>query len=176
MCVIKPESLCVLQVVLEKALNLSYLHSSMLPYVNNSLQGQLCIQHMTIDHLKEVAEVAIQHSQGRGCSKSQAIVIEDSDTDTDSDIFEGVAEEISPREQFVKWIANWLGCVHVLMEEGGVGGSGLHSLMTSTLRDLPILPLEDGSFVTAAQSGIFFPPDYRGRYGSKTCACMQWNL
>ena len=118
---------------------------------------------MTIDHLREVAQVAIQHFQP-GSSKNQAIVIGGSDSD--SELYEDAVEEqaTGPREMFVKWIANWLGCVHVLMEEGGVGSSGLHSSMADTLRELPILPLEDGSFIEAAKSGIFFPPDYRSKH------------
>lgn len=144
--------------LLEKALNLSYLHASMLPCINFSLRGQLGIQHLTIEHLKEVAEVAIKHFEGNDA----IIIIEDSDSDFGSDDFEGAS--IGPRELFVRWIANWLGCVHVLMEESGVGagGSSLHSVMANRLRDLPILPLEGGSFVAAAQNGIFFPPDYKG--------------
>jgi hypothetical protein len=147
----------------------------MIPFINFSLQGQLGVQHMSIDHLKEVAEVALQHFQGQGSSK--ASVSDGDDSDTGSDFAEDSDEGVmSPRELLVKWIANWLGCVHVLMEEGGVGGSGLHSLMVNTLRDLPVLPLEDGSFVTAAQSGIFFPPDYKGAVECKLACVISQQL
>ncbi len=96
----------------------------------------------------DIQDSATQH----GC-------LELENDDVDSDIFASVG----PREMFVKWIANWLGCVHVLLEEACGGDSSEHTLMAAQLRDLSILPLEDGSFIAAAKSGIFFPPDYRGK-------------
>lgn len=148
------------QRILEKALNLSYLHSAMLPYVNFSLQRQLHVQSMNIEHLKEVAGLAMRCYEQRDKEGVAPGGVEcGGDSDSVVDMFDRI--KVDPREVFVRWIANWLACVHVVMEEGGSGG---HSLMADKLKDLHILPLEDGRFVTASQqSGIFFPPDYRGK-------------
>ena len=150
------------QRILEKALNLSYLHSAMLPHVNLSLQRQLHIQTMSIEHLKEVAGLAMRCYEQRDQVGVAPGGVDCDDSDSVVDMFDHI--EVDPREVFVRWIANWLACVHVVMEEGGGGGGGGHSRMADKLKDLHILPLEDGRFVTASQqSGIFFPPDYRGK-------------
>lgn len=141
------------QVILEKALNLSYLHTSLLPYINFSLQSQLDIRSMTIDHLKEIAEVVIQCYTDQSTADTSELVYDE------DDMF--VGEKVTSRDLFVQWIANWLACVHIIMEEE-VGSGRPHALAISMLKDLAILPLEDGRLVSSSTSGVFFPPDYQG--------------
>ena len=139
------------QVLLEKALDLSYLHPSLLPHLNISLQSQLDIRCLTIDHLKEIADIVIQ------CYNDKPVLDTTEDFVYDED--DTLAE--SSRDLFVKWIANWLACVHIVMEEA-VGSGRPQALMVGVLKDLAILPLEDGRFLAPAAGGVFFPPDYQG--------------
>ena len=151
------------QVILEKALNLSYLHTSLLPYINVSLQSQLDIRCMTIDHLKEIAEVTIQ------CYNDKSSFNDASEYAYDEEgMFED--EKLTSRDLFVQWIANWLACVHIVMEDEA--GSGRPQALTvGVLKDLTILPLEDGRLVSSSTSGVFFPPDYQGMYSKPRHSC-----
>ena len=148
------------QILLTEALNLSYLHSSLLPCVNPSLQSQLNIRCITIDHLKAVAEVIIQRFH---LSKKEDLNDDYDFSDDDSDSFDyepsfapSKSKGQMPWSLFVKWITNWLACVHMIMEDS----REIQSLLVDKLKDLPILPLENKTFATAAESGIFFPPDH----------------
>ena len=188
------------QPLLERALSLSYLHPTMLPFLNLSLRTQLGVQHLTVDHLREVASVVVECFHGDGAhGNDNDDSVSSGTSGSEAEEGEGVSQGgrgldfegdffsledlFTPKQLFVKWIANWLSCVHVLLEEGGGGGSGggvsgvsvvmgvgggggggvaSQSFVKEKLGELPILPLADGSFVAAAQEGIFFPPDYRG--------------
>ena len=146
------------QRLLEKALDLSYIHSSMLPYLNFSMKSQLQIQSMTLQHLKEVAQVAIELFNSRDGQQTAWDTVGLSGSDSEDE--GGFGLEVTPRDLFVQWVANWLACVHVVLEEEG---SGVLGPAVGLLKDLPLLPLEGGGFVAAAESGTFFPSDYRGR-------------
>ncbi len=154
------------QDLLRESLSLSYLHHSLLPYINSSLKSQLSVQSMTIDHLREVAQVALTfHLEGKDeidSDNEEACSDDYSDDETDGDtdappVPPVKATPISSKELLVKWIANWLACVHIVMEE-----SGSESMMVDKLKDLVILPLSGGDFSAAAGNDIFFPPDYKG--------------
>lgn len=159
------------QLLLEKALKLSYLHPAMLPHVNFSLKSQLHIQSMTLQHLKEVARVAMDaycaiHSPDQAWD---SLKLEEEEEEVEEGL---VSLNVTPRQLFVQWIANWLACVHILLEEGGgVAGGGAHAwpARVEMMKDLPLLPLEDGRLVAATEGGIFFPPDYRGNASLPYC-------
>ena len=93
--------------------------------------------------------------------------IEDEDCDDKvnvNSLFPSRSDRVNRRGLLVQWIANWLACVHIVMEES----DGVHSLMIDTLKDLEILPLVGGKFASANDCGLFFPPDYnKGDSNSK---------
>lgn len=120
-------------VILQKALNLSYLNSEMLTYVNSSLKNQLSVQDLKTDHLKEVAQAMVK-------------------------CYCGTLAKSGSWNLLIKWISHWMACVHVLMEET----NQVDSVTFDTFKDLPILPLQNQTLATAAEGGIFFPPESTG--------------
>jgi len=160
------------QELLVEALGLHYLHPSVLDSLNFSLRNQLGIKSLSLEHLKEVARVLLSYyetSSSSGVEKKEddeVVVISDDDDDFDDDcIITGVAGcsrkyADSARKSMVDWIAGWLACVHIIIEETSALG---RTDLLDKIKDLRILPLEDGSFAAVKEGGtIFFPPDFKG--------------
>ena len=145
------------QSLLASTLQLSYLHSSLLPAMNPSLQLQLGICNMTIDHLVEVAQTVLQAVEGGDCgytSEDDSSDTDDlSDTERDANVPCYSSTPVTQGNSLLTWIANWLACVHIVMEEG----SDISAL--DKLRQLPLLPLEDGTLASTSDSALFFPPE-----------------
>ena len=138
------------QALVMTSLNLSYLNSSLLPYINPSLQYQLGINSITIDHLIEAAQTVMKLY-----TEIPIIIGETSDSDESSDIEEETNLPRKSREMYVCWTANWLACVHIVMED-------TNDISTDTidkLKKFTVLPLEDGTMSSTSAQSIFFPPD-----------------
>lgn len=156
------------QVLLVEALNLHYLHPSVIHSLNSSLRSQLGIKSLSVDHLKEVARVLLCYFHNvkneEGEEREDVIVISDSEDEDDyhsskepMDFQSQRCKEESSRDLMVGWIARWLACVHIVVEESSALA---RTDLLDKIKDLRILPLEDGSFVSADEgSTIFFPPD-----------------
>ena len=149
------------QALLRTSLKLSYLNSSLLPYINPALQCQLGMGSITVDHLVEIAQAVIKLYQDPRAVPSDnpshaSISYCDSEESSDE---ESVAQVIKPskrsRKTFVRWIANWLACVHMVMEDSNDTGTET----IDKLRKFATLPLEDGTMATASEGSLFFPPD-----------------
>ena len=143
------------QSLLASTLQLSYLHSSLLPAMNPSLQLQLGICNMTIDHLVEVAQAVLRAVEGGDWGYTSEDDSSDSDdySDTERDA-NAPCYSCTPGTQgnsLLTWIANWLACVHIVMEED--------TSALDKLRQLPLLPLEDGTLASTSDSALFFPPE-----------------
>lgn len=145
------------QALLTSALHLSYLHSSLLPAVNPSLQLQLGIHSMSVDHLVEVAQTvlqAVEYNDSSSNSEDDSSDLDDSsDTESSHGNFHRSSSHATKGKNLLNWIANWLACVHIVMEDGSDMGA------LDKLRQLPLIPLEDGTLVSTTDSALFFPPE-----------------
>lgn len=145
------------QALLMTSLKLSYLNSSLLPFINSALQYQLGMCSITVDHLVEIVQVVIK------LYREPSVRMDDfSDNDIDSE--ESSDEEILAqiikvpkryRKVLVCWIANWLACVHMVMEDS----SDMGTETIDKLKKFALLPLEDGTMATTGEGSLFFPPD-----------------
>ena len=142
------------QALVMTSLNLSYLNSSLLPYINPSLQYQLGMSSITVDHLIETAQTVMKLYTDTPTDGS-----DNADSDESSDDEEIMEQEARvsgrSREMLVSWTANWLACVHMIMED-------TNDLSTETIEKLKkfaVLPLEDGTMTSTSEKAIFFPPD-----------------
>ena len=147
------------QALLSQSLNLLYLSSSVLPYINPTLQYQLGIADLSLQHLKEVAETALDiFSKAKQDSEDFLALSSNSEEEefADSDDSEYVPIK-TIHQKFVKWVANWLACVHLIIED-----TNDVSVVTAieSLKKLKILPLLNGSLVSSEDSALFFPPDF----------------
>ena len=137
------------QTLLMASLKLSYLNSSLLPFINPALQYQLGMTSLTVDHLVEIAQAMIK------------LYTEPTNDFSDSDSEESLDEETlvempkHSRKLLVRWIANWLACVHMVMED--TNDMGMETI--DKLKKLAVLPLEDGTMSTVNEESLFFPPD-----------------
>lgn len=152
------------QELLSASLKLFYLNSSLLPFVNHSLQYQLGISDFSIQHLIEVAQTALNmYSNDSRDTFAGGTDPEDSDTDCDDSddyTFQTVSQTqfafSRSYKTFVRWIANWLACIHLIIEDA----TDMHIVNSiEVLKKLPILPLEGGAMVSAESTSLFFPPD-----------------
>lgn len=145
------------QALLASTLQLSYLHSSLLPAMNPSLQLQLGICNMTIDHLVEVAQAVLQAIEGGDhgyTSEDDSSDTDDfSDTEHDVNAHGYSSTSATQGDSLLSWIANWLACVHIVMEEDSDMGA------LDKLKQLALLPLEDGTLASTSESALFFPPE-----------------
>ena len=151
------------QMLLVEALNLHYLHPSLLPYLNSSLRSQLGVNCLNIDHLKEVAHVVLCYfREAKNDEGDDEIFLSDSENDGEGYHFSNGSlghKDVVDRSRgtMVGWIAHWLACVHIVIEESTALAC---SDLLKKILDLCILPLEDGSFVSAGEGcTVFFPPD-----------------
>ena len=147
------------QALLTVSLKLSYLNSSLLPFINSALQYQLGMRSITVDHLVEIAQVVIKlYKEPATCNGKNDSSDSDSDSEGSSDD-ETFAQMIKRPKHFrkalVRWIANWLACVHMVVEDS-------NDMCTETidkLKRFAVLPLEDGTMATTCEVSLFFPPD-----------------
>ena len=155
------------QVKLESSLQLSYLDSEVLATVNDALQQQLGINGMSIEHLISIAEDTLREYSLRPQLKSSRPVpasflgldSDDDDDSTDDDDWSGeekhfTSSGLSTHAEFVQWIASWLACVHILMEDKPMTSSAL-----ARLKQLSIVPLSDGTLTAIEGGSMFFPGD-----------------
>lgn len=150
------------QVLLVEALNLHYLHPSLLLYLNPSLRSQLGVMCLSVDHLKEVARVVLRcFRDARSDEADDDMSLSDYEDDEDGYHFSKGSKTRRVRVDksrfiMVQWVAQWLACVHIVIEEStALARTGL----LEKIHDLCILPLEDGSFVSAGEGNtLFFPP------------------
>ena len=131
---------------LESSLQLSYLDTDVLMTVNPALQLQLGMGGMTIKHLLSIVEDTLKEFV------TQDFIGCDSDED---EFVERSSYNFSSREDFVQWIASWLACVHIVMEES----NDLTSATRDKLKQLQIIPLSDGKLGAICEGSLFFPTD-----------------
>ena len=159
------------QALLSQSLNLLYLNSSVLPYINPTLQYQLGIVDLSLQHLKEVAETALDiFSKAKQDSEDFLALSRDSEEEEfadsdDSDYTIPTKTRLTLHQRFVKWVANWLACVHLIIED-----TNDVSVVTAieSLKKLKILPLVNGSLVSTEDSALFFPPDFNKGEGESS--------
>ena len=89
-----------------------------------------------------------------------------SDVDEEDDLLD-MDTDLSPWSMLVQWVAHWLACVHVVMEE-------TRTTSPSTLQDLrrlKIIPLTNQSLVSLDSGAVFFPPATanKGKHLYKLC-------
>lgn len=147
------------QALLMNSLKLSYLNSSLLPFINPALQYQLGMGSITIDHLVEVAQVVTKLY----IESPRDLVVSDLSDSEESDIFDDSEEVVGqvmnvPKESrklIVRWMANWLACVHMVMDDSNDMGAET----IEKLKKFAVLPLEGGMMATTSETSLFFPPD-----------------
>lgn len=154
------------QSLLNSALHLFYLSSELTPFLNASLQSQLGVQNLSIDHLIAVAEAVLQSYSGGShtiimlSDDSEDEIISDSE-ESDGGIEAGrlgrstKAVPPSPHTVFVQWVAQWLTCVHIVLEEEG----DRSPMTTDKLKKIKIIPLTNGCRLAAQDCSLFFPSD-----------------
>ena len=112
---------------------------------------------MTIDHLVEVAQAVLRAVEGgdRGyTSEDDSSDTDDfSDTERDANAPGYLSTSATQGDSLLSWIANWLACVHIVMEENSDMGA------LEKLKQLALLPLEDGTLASTTESALFFPPE-----------------
>ena len=146
------------QALLSQSLNLLYLNSSILPYINPTLQYQLGITDLSLHHLKEVAETALGiYSEAQQDSEDFLTFSRHSEEEFAGCDNSDYAPNKTKHRRFVKWVANWLACVHFIIEDT----NDVSVVMAiESLKKLKILPLLNGSLVSTEDSALFFPPDF----------------
>ena len=110
---------------------------------------------MSVDHLVEVAQAvlrAVDDGDNSSTSEDDSSDLDDS-SDSESRDFPCSSSHATTSKKVLSWIANWLACVHIVMEDG----SDVEAL--DKLRQLPLIPLEDGTLASTADSALFFPPE-----------------
>ena len=152
------------QALLVSSLNLSYLNSSLLPFINPALQYQLGMGSITVDHLIEIIQSVLKlFSDMSTESESTSSSDSDSESEESSDnsvIYQTIEMPKRSRKALVRWIANWLACVHMVMEDSN--DMGIETI--EKLRKFAVLPLEGGTMASTSEASLFFPPDDTGTY------------
>jgi len=112
---------------------------------------------MSVDHLVEVAQTvlqAVEDDDSSSNSEDDSSDLDDSsDTESRHGSFHRSSSHATKGKNLLNWIANWLACVHIVMEDGSDMGA------LDKLRQLPLIPLEDGTLVSTIDSALFFPPE-----------------
>ena len=158
------------QSLLNSALHYFYLSSELTPFLNPLLQSHLGVQSLSIDHLVAVAEAVLKSYSGG--SHSVIMLSDNSDdespiliSDSEESVDDGHEEEgrkkstktvpHSPHSLFVCWVAQWLACVHILLEEEG----DRSPVTIDKLKKVKIIPLTNGTRLAAQDGSLFFPAD-----------------
>ena len=147
------------QALLTNILHISYLNSGLLRSMNMSLRAQLGLVGLTIDHLITTVTIVLAsfHTQ-KTQYKPDNVYLDISESDSDSDINDPPNFQRSSsctHRNMINWVANWLACVHITMEDT----RDTSSASINKLRQLSVIPVSDGSFVAAQDDSLFFPTD-----------------
>ena len=136
----------ILQDLVSASLHLHYMNSGLISAVNQSLQHQLRINDIGVDHLISVAQDVIAAYLSH--SSNQSLQTDSPEDDCDKAASGNVDEIV------IRWIANWFACVEIIM----YSNHDLNTTTLSKLKKLTIIPLSNGSIVSAENDSIFFPP------------------
>ena len=135
------------QDLLSATLHRHYVNAELIYAINASLQMQLRINNITIDHLISIAQdVLTAYSSG---SKHSFVASHCDEVDSGDTLSGNVGEHV------INWIANWFACVEIIM----YANHDLSTITLSKLKALAIVPLSSGSIVSAEGNSIFFPPN-----------------
>lgn len=161
------------QALLTRSLDLLYLNPSVLPFINPTLQHQLGLRDINLQHLKEVAETAIDIYTN---SRKDDVIVSNSDSEEESVSDAKQSKPLNKKDKqnarnvFIKWVANWLACVHLVIEDA-------NDISTVTaidsLKKLKIIPLLDGSLSSTDDMALFFPPE--SQKGEHYIGCPYYN-
>ena len=147
------------QSLLNSVLHCFYLNSDLTKFINPPLQSHLGIHNLSIDHLIAVAEAMLKSYDRASCNSDDAdgeSFMSDSD-DSDSGGLQKRSSQVPSSFQsvFVQWVARWLACIYIVLEEDGD-----RSLITiGKLKKTKIIPLMNGDLYAAQDSSLFFPTD-----------------
>ena len=151
------------QSLLNSALHYFYLSHDLVQFLGPTLQSHLGVHSFSIDHLIAVAEAVLNSYQLS--SQSMTVPSDDSDdetalslSDSDSDYEKGKRfkmTQMSPRSILVKWVAQWLSCVHIILEEEG----DQSPVTVGKLKKTKIIPLTNGTRSATQDCNLFFPSD-----------------
>lgn len=145
------------QSLLNSALHLFYLSSEITPFLNAPLQSQLGVQNLSIDHLITIAEAVIKNYSGE---TQDVIMLSDSDDSSlssdDEESDSGSSKKITTSHAvFVQWVAYWLACVYIVLEEEG----DRNPVTVNKLKKVKIIPLTNGTRLAVQDGSLFFPAD-----------------
>ena len=103
-----------------------------------------------------VAEAVVQSYS----STSNSVIMlsddsEDALSDEDDDSSLRSRGRVNSHTMFVQWVAQWLACVHTLLEED----SDRSPVTVGKLKKTRIIPLTNGAQVAAEDGSLFFPFD-----------------
>ena len=160
------------QSLLQATLHLHYLNCHLSLHMSTPLQSQLGIPSLSLDHLIAIAEAVVASYVARLISNTttnETILIHDSDSELDSEEEEeeggggenggrgGGKKTRTERAKaaMMQWLSCWFACVHLVMEEE----RDRNLLSLNKLRQVKVIPLASGAFVSARDGGLFFPPD-----------------
>lgn len=130
------------QDLLSAILHLHYMNSGLMGAVNQSLQQQLRINDIGVDHLISIAQDVVAAYLKHHTNQSPQVDSLDK------------AESGNVDEIVIRWIANWFACIEIIMHSN----NDLNTTTLSKLKKLKIIPLSNGSIVSAESNSIFFPP------------------
>jgi hypothetical protein len=119
--------------ILKKQLDLYYLHPKVVEVLNPALANSLGVKALSTDHLIKVARSVCEMNANTKRPESNRLSVE--------------------------WVAKWMVCLNrAIISEY----KSSHELGDS-FRELPIIPLNDGSFVSLNETVVFFPLSERRR-------------
>ena len=164
------------QSLLNSSLHYFYLSPELTQYLSPALQSHLGLHSLSIDHLITVAEAVLRSYSGA----SESVIMLSDDSDEDSPILISDDEDESslqgrstPATVIVRWVAQWLACVHIVLEDEG----DRSPVTLGKLKKTKILPLTSGARVAAQDGSLFFPADGdSGKYTVSSCFDSKfWN-
>lgn len=161
------------QSLLNSVLHCFYLNSDLTKFINPLLQSHLGIQNLSVDHLVAVAEAMLKSYKRASCDNTDADIFMSDDEESDSGGLQAQKNGqvySSLHSVFVQWVAQWLACVHIILEEDG----DRSPITIGKLKKTKIIPLMNGDIYAAQDSSLFFPSDGdSGKYiSTHTCACI----
>ena len=116
-----------------------------------------------MDHLIAVAEAVLRSYSGA----SENVIMLSDDSDDEPPIYisddeedggskrQGRGAPLTAHSVFVQWVAQWLACVHIVLEDG----RDRSPVTLTKLKKTKILPLTSGVRVAAQDGSLFFPSD-----------------
>ena len=151
------------QELLNSSLHLFYLSLELTSFVNSSLQAQLGVQTLSIDLLIAVADAVLKSYSGGShnvimlSDNSDGSLDEESDDEIEIEGHQRNSKKVpfSPHATFVQWVAQWLACVQIVLEEE----RDRSPPTLDKLKKIKIIPLTNGSRVAAQDGSVFFPAD-----------------